>query len=71
MAEVHEIGKARRGKCPNCGKQTIPDYRPFCSARCKTIDLGKWVTGSYRIPTDEVPEEGDLEALLRDREDER
>ena len=71
MAEVHQIGKARRGKCPNCGKQTEPDFRPFCSARCKTIDLGKWVTCSYRIPTDEVPEEADLEALLRGSEDER
>jgi len=25
-------------------------YRPFCSERCKLIDLGQWATGAYRIP---------------------
>ena len=49
----------------------MPELWQADGTGCKTIDLGKWVTGSYRIPTDEVPEEGDLEALLRDREDER
>jgi len=41
-------------KCPRCGKEvafeTSP-FRPFCSERCKLIDLGKWVSGQYRIPT--------------------
>jgi endogenous inhibitor of DNA gyrase (YacG/DUF329 family) len=27
-------------------------YRPFCSERCKLIDLGAWATGQYRIPDD-------------------
>jgi endogenous inhibitor of DNA gyrase (YacG/DUF329 family) len=26
---------------------------PFCSARCKTIDLGKWVSGDYAVPLEE------------------
>lgn len=66
MAEVHEIGKARRGKCPNCGKPTNPDVRPFCSARCKTIDLGRWLGETYRIPTEEQPDEGEIVQQMMD-----
>lgn len=40
--------------CPQCKKEAAWDsgnrYRPFCSERCKMIDLGQWVTESYRIP---------------------
>ncbi len=39
-------------KCPVC-KKTIPweqnPYRPFCSYRCKMIDLGKWLKEEYRV----------------------
>ncbi len=54
-------------KCPRCGKEILyrdSPFRPFCSERCKLIDLGHWVSGRYRIPTvspaeqeDEVPTE--------------
>jgi uncharacterized protein len=44
--------------CPICGKPAIPQNRPFCSPRCAQIDLGRWLKGNYRIPTDEAPEEG-------------
>ncbi|PYS00484.1 MAG: DNA gyrase inhibitor YacG [Acidobacteria bacterium] len=56
--------------CPTCKKETEytdNPYRPFCSERCKWIDLGKWAGGQYRIPTSEKPPEeihksnGDLE----------
>ena len=33
----------------------VPSF-PFCSARCKTIDLGRWLDETYRIPAEE-PEE--------------
>jgi endogenous inhibitor of DNA gyrase (YacG/DUF329 family) len=39
-------------KCPICGKKTDFDadpVGPFCSARCKMIDLGKWFGEDYRI----------------------
>jgi endogenous inhibitor of DNA gyrase (YacG/DUF329 family) len=36
--------------CPICKKPTDPAYRPFCSRRCADIDLGKWLTESYRVP---------------------
>ncbi len=70
MAEVHSIAKARRSRCPICRKPTAPDFRPFCSARCKTLDLGRWLGGTYRVPTDEEPEEGDPAAVRRPADDE-
>lgn len=43
--------------CPQCGKEVAWNsdnlYRPFCSERCKMIDLGQWATESYRIPQTE------------------
>lgn len=45
--------------CPICGEEVTPRCAnkafPFCSARCKSIDLGKWLTEEYRVPT--VPDE--------------
>lgn len=43
--------------CPICKKPAVQKYRPFCSERCANVDLGRWLKGSYAIPTDEqVPE---------------
>lgn len=36
--------------CPICRKPNYPQYRPFCSRRCADVDLGRWLTGAYRIP---------------------
>lgn len=36
-------------KCPICKKQTVYDFRPFCSKRCADIDLARWFRGDYRI----------------------
>ena len=33
----------------------VRTYRPFCSARCRNIDLSRWLHGVYRIETDEDP----------------
>lgn len=30
-------------------------FRPFCSERCKLIDLGAWADGQYRIPVEQDP----------------
>ena len=44
---------ARKVRCPQCGEDAIwaPEnpWRPFCSERCKQIDLGCWASDSYRI----------------------
>lgn len=47
-------------RCPRCGKETPYEgnsFRPFCSARCKTIDLGSWASGTYRVPVETPPDE--------------
>ncbi len=39
-------------KCPTCRKKTEwvnNPYRPFCSEKCKLIDLGAWASGEYKI----------------------
>lgn len=40
--------------CPQCGKPRMTAFRPFCSARCRDLDLGKWLDGSYAIPAVEA-----------------
>jgi len=55
---------ARRVACPTCGKSVEWDaanrYRPFCSERCKLIDLGAWADESYRVPV--VEDKDDLDS---------
>ncbi|MDP6372952.1 MAG: DNA gyrase inhibitor YacG [Vicinamibacterales bacterium] len=37
--------------CVCCRKHPVdPAWRPFCSERCKLIDLGRWIGGEYRLP---------------------
>jgi len=45
--------------CPECGKPSSRADYPFCSPRCKDIDLNRWLSGAYAIPAtedDEQPE---------------
>ncbi len=41
-------------RCPNCDKEVAPRAKnrafPFCSDRCKLVDLGKWLGEEYRVP---------------------
>jgi endogenous inhibitor of DNA gyrase (YacG/DUF329 family) len=37
-------------------------WRPFCSPRCKTIDLGAWAAEAYRVPVAGVPDDDDAPA---------
>ena len=38
-------------RCPTCAMLVQPDHEdfPFCSDRCRKIDLGKWATGVYKV----------------------
>jgi endogenous inhibitor of DNA gyrase (YacG/DUF329 family) len=36
--------------CPICGKPSTEDSRPFCSERCRQVDLNRWLSNSYAIP---------------------
>lgn len=46
-------------KCPICGKPVEQAFRPFCSARCKQVDLNRWFSESYRVPVQSADEEED------------
>lgn len=49
--------------CPICKKPVRPrgenEAFPFCSARCKQVDLGKWLNEDYRVPAEEDDEDPD------------
>ncbi len=54
--------------CPICQSETVPKYRPFCSKRCADIDLARWFSGGYAVPS-QNPEDAEkaldeVEALL-------
>ncbi len=57
-------------KCPKCGKEvetTGNRYRPFCSERCKLLDLSNWLSGSYGIPEENsTAEDGDESLMQKD-----
>jgi uncharacterized protein len=50
-------------RCPTCGGPSVfarsNAWRPFCSERCKTIDLGAWASERYRVETQEAPADDD------------
>lgn len=53
----------RNVRCPICGKIFAEDESlplPFCSQRCRQIDLGRWLTETYHVPVEEPPEEEEL-----------
>lgn len=47
--------------CPGCGGPSVyapaNAYRPFCSERCKDIDLGAWASEGFRLPADAPPDD--------------
>jgi uncharacterized protein len=43
-------GKVSAKKCPICGKPATEASRPFCSERCRDVDLNRWLSNSYAIP---------------------
>ena len=50
--------------CPTCRSATTWEenpWRPFCSERCKLVDLGKWAAEEYRIPGEKVGEDQEEE----------
>ena len=58
-------------KCPKCGIEVLWEdnkWRPFCSERCRMVDLGAWVTEGYKI-SGESGEEEAHESRRRTEED--
>ena len=57
MAQSAKITPLRpKHPCPICRKASVREFYPFCSTRCKDIDLNRWLSDAYRAPTDEEPE---------------
>jgi endogenous inhibitor of DNA gyrase (YacG/DUF329 family) len=54
--------------CPICRKPAAERFRPFCSARCKDVDLNRWFKGAYAIPAVESEDDSEgQEAPPRER----
>ena len=64
MTEPRESRRLRR-QCPHCEHEVAwPETKtyPFCSERCRLIDLGVWASGDYRLPGEPASEK-DLRSL--------
>ena len=61
MATQDKAPKPRVVACPQCGGNSVyapsNPYRPFCSERCKNLDLGAWAAESFRVPDDTPPDD--------------
>jgi endogenous inhibitor of DNA gyrase (YacG/DUF329 family) len=62
-----------QGRCPICAQpyrirslDELPSF-PFCSERCRSIDLGRWIDGAYVVPVPETPT-GDDPSLEADED---
>jgi endogenous inhibitor of DNA gyrase (YacG/DUF329 family) len=61
--------------CPICHKRAAPRTEnrafPFCSPRCKQVDLGKWLDEEYRVPDGNSAPHGDESSGMRERPTEK
>lgn len=61
-AKIADLSSRRKAaakprRCPICGKPEVEASRPFCSERCRKIDLDRWRSEAYRVPVAEKPED--------------
>jgi endogenous inhibitor of DNA gyrase (YacG/DUF329 family) len=71
---LRSVWNGMKLQCPRCGKETQFEnnsFRPFCSERCKVMDLGNWLSGAYYVPaaTQEEEKEGEMRKPQGDSED--
>lgn len=52
MADEARFTARPARRCPVCGKPPAAAFRPFCTERCRQVDLGRWLSGDYAIPAD-------------------
>ena len=57
--KVEPLRKTR--PCPECGKPSNREHYPFCSNRCRDLDLSRWLSGSYAIPVADDEAKADYE----------
>jgi endogenous inhibitor of DNA gyrase (YacG/DUF329 family) len=58
VSDDHRVSE-RAARCPICGRPRAQRYRPFCSARCRDVDLGRWFGEAYRVPAVEPGDAAD------------
>jgi len=69
------MSKNLKVACPTCKKQFdyySSQWRPFCSEKCRLIDLGQWLSESYTVPVEKLTEEEQetLEHLIHEKNSE-
>jgi endogenous inhibitor of DNA gyrase (YacG/DUF329 family) len=67
MSQQKTPDGTKQARCPRCRKEfvyhSIAQHKsfPFCSQRCRDVDLGNWLTGNYVIPGAPLPPSNDDE----------
>lgn len=54
------MAKTLKVRCPRCKTEFLyhdSEWRPFCSEKCRLIDLGQWLNGTYAVPAQNLTEE--------------
>jgi uncharacterized protein len=65
-----KLNKILKVNCPTCEKKfeyNLSEFRPFCCERCKLIDLGQWLDGSYTVESKENLSDEDLEKVIKEQ----
>ena len=68
------MSKKIKVKCPTCEKEFFyydSEFRPFCTERCKMIDLGHWFNEEYAVPSKEPLSEEAIEEVIRKSENDQ
>lgn len=56
VVSLTRLPRRTKRKCPICARPSQAETMPFCSRRCADEDLRRWLSGEYRVPTAERPE---------------
>lgn len=59
MADIEPLRP--KVKCPECQRQSARATYPFCSVRCKDVDMNRWLSGAYVLPGPPISDEDDYE----------
>ena len=54
-----EPPKGAAKKCPICGKPAVEASKPFCSERCRDVDLNRWLSNAYVVPAKDDEEDAE------------
>ncbi len=59
-AEKSKIVPLRPNRpCPECRRESSREFWPFCSRRCKEVDMNRWLSGAYVIPARDDEDESE------------